>query len=257
MAIQNVIISEYDLNSIKMGFGFPVIQNEAQNLMTDDQIKSYVIAPALEIFFSYFPIESFQDITVGGYGVTTVDYPSNFVCVADCRFIPQVASIGGGYRYNISDNPFFSASQVVSKGGGASVFGGGMFGSPFNYGYKNTYFERRMAADSADNMNRVWKATQKDSIKKLELYNSIPGVISITWGLYTENFEDACQLHRRSDLISLCRNMYKQQLGNILTLQNQELPTSIDAEALKSEAYDEIEKLREKWSDQVKVISLR
>jgi len=257
MAIENVIISDYDLNSIKMGFGYPVITNEADGLMTDDQIKSYIIAPALEIFFSYFPLIEYQDIIVGGQSSFQIDYPNNYICVADCRFIPQSASIGGGNRYNISDNPFYSASQVISKGGGASMFGGGMFGTPYNYGYRNTYFERRMAADSADNMNRVWRATQKDTVKKLELYSSIPGVISIQWGIYTETFSDACRLEQRSDLIALCKAMYKYQLGEILTLQEQELPTQIDGQVLKDDGNEMIEKLREKWSDQARLTTIR
>jgi len=244
MAIENIIISDNSLKLIKLGFGYPVIDSEASYLFTDDQIKELIIAPALEEFFTFFPIRVTETKRTAPGTSVTVSFPENFIGLTHYSFVPYASS--SSLSVTPTGNPFYTQSLVSSFGAGY-----GKFGTPFNFGYDLNRYQRKAYYDSLDNANRVWFAEPDYENEELKLYASTAGTFNIVWGLYNNDFDSACPLRKRQELISFTRAKYKRQIGDIIGLGNSGLPTEMDFQKLIDDADAEIERLRLKWSDEV------
>jgi hypothetical protein len=248
--IENILISDKSLNEIKMGFGYPVIDGEGDYLFNDVQIKDYVIAPALETYFNYFPIKEIETFTIGSQSSTTISLPDQFFGIVDQKFIPQSST--QSMITGPTGNAFYTESLITNRG-----YGMGRFGTPFNFGYaKNTYL-RKFYNDSVQNYNKIWYTKIDYENSELYMYASIPGKIDITWGLYTNDFDNATPLRKRQELISFCRSLYKKKIGEIISLQNSGLPEQIDFDRLIDSAEEEIERLKTKWADEGRVTVMR
>lgn len=252
--IDNISITEKSLNEIKMGFGYPIIDEESSYLLDDQQIKDYIIAPALEHFFNYFPITSNQSIKLSTGAKSTVALPENFFGVLDKRFVPESAGSASSVN-GPTGNPFYTQSLITNQGGGYR--GDGVFGTPFNFGFsKNTYIKKSYN-DALQNNNRVWYSEIDYENNQFIVYASMAGQIDVVWALYTNDFDEACPLRKRQELISFVRSLYKKHIGNMASLQNSGLPEQIDFDRLITDSDDEIERLKTKWANEGRTQAIR
>jgi len=250
--ITNIFISDNSLNQIKKGFGYPLLKSESEFLISEEDLKTYVIAPAMEEWFRYFPILQDEAFSISGGSTLSVDMPENFFGIVDVKFIQQTSSNAGG----VSLNPFITQSNIVRSG--SSVGGGrGMYGTPFDYGYSSIQYDRRYVYSMQINKNKVWRYTPNYQENTVELYSSVTGNMDILWGLYSNDFDNMAPPHKRQELINYCRAVFKYDIGNIIGLQDSELPSTIDFDTLRTQGEDEIERLRNKWAEETQFALMR
>lgn len=239
--ISNINISDRTLNEIKKAIGFPVIQDEFSFIMTEEQIKELVIAPALETFYTYFPLMSSMSIaSTGSEAVAEADAPENTIFLMRRQFVPQSSALGGasllqqGMFYG---NPFYSASQVLSRG---SYGSGGNYGTPFSYGNDLNTYQRRFYSESVESSNKVYYIKFDEQTNKVSYKSSIPGTFYFEFGLWSNDTEKI-PMHRRQAFIKYAQGLLMKEFANILSFTESDLPVSIDKDYLSDQADKKME----------------
>lgn len=239
--IENIEVSEKTLNEIKTIIGYPIINEEFSFIMDDDAIKNYAIAPAMETFFTYFPvITPIEYVVTGGDTVFEVDVPDNTLGIMRQQFVSQSVAAQGasllqqGMFYG---NPFYSGSQVISKG---SYGLGGNFGTPFGYGKELFTYQNKFYNKSLEASNKAYYVKFDEVNNKILCKSSIPGVFYFEVGTATNDVEEI-PLRRRQAFIKYAQGMLAQKFVDILSLSESDLPSVLDKDALADKAERYIE----------------
>lgn len=243
--ISNIKISEKTFNEIKSVLGYPVITSEFDDIMTPEHIKEYAIAPAMETYFTYFPvIHSMEYPASGSSALETIEAPDNTLGLLKYQFIPQSSSSGGanlmqqGMFYG---NPFYTSSQVVSKG---SYGLGGSFGTPFGYEKELFTYQNRFYNKSLESSNKVVFIRYDDNTNSVELKSNLPGVFHIELALFSNDVE-VIPIRKRQKFIEYAQGKLLKKFANILKISESDLPSSLDSDYLNDEGDRLIEQAEE------------
>jgi len=233
--IDSIQISEKTLQEIKTVIGYPVIDSEFSAIMTDDQIKQFAIAPALETYFTYFPIAHPVTLPVtGGADIATLDAPENAIGIMRQQFIPQSANVSGGALMQqgmFYGNPFYSSSQVISKG---SYGLGGNFGTPFGYGKELFTYQNKFYTESLEASNTAYYVKFNDNENRIECKSSIPGIFYFEIGVFSNDVE-RIPIRKRQKFIEYAQGKLLKRFAGILLLSESDLPSTLDSSGLNDE----------------------
>lgn len=239
--IENIQVSEKTLNEIKTALGYPVIDAELEDILSEQHIKEYVLGPSLETFFTYFPIRFQISIPVtGANAVQEYDAPINTLGLFKYQFVPQSSTIGGSNMMQqgmFYGNPFYSSSQVISRG---SYGLGGNFGTPFGYEKELFTYQNRFYNKSIESSNKVVFIQYNDNTRKLEYKANIPGVFSVELATYSSIVEDI-PLRYRQKFLQYAKGKLLTNFANIMKLSESDLPSNIDADYLEDKGNTWIE----------------
>lgn len=259
----DVIISDKDYHKILSGIGYPVIDEETlSNILTREQIIELVIEPSLATYNLFFPKVKEVIIHSGGanslQSYTTNDgIPEDASAVIGMQFVSQTVSTPGqnvleqGTFYG---NPFFSSAQVLSKGGGFAG-GGGRFGTPYHYGFKENMYQRNFYAKSLESSNKVHYHNFDPVTKTLVVKSNIAGKFVVKFGCPHYDFNTITE--KKQSLLDYCKGMLMLQVADILGLIDLELPSNLDSDRLETKGQDLVDGVKEHWRESSSYPSVR
>lgn len=242
-----ITIEDKHLNQIKKVLAFPDVDNL---LLDDNQIKDYCIAPALQKYFTKFPIKEMTSTPMGSGVELTIPFPDTYTFgVVDAR-ITDIGMIGGsgGAFWDIVQFQAFQSNAIRGKTGA--------------YGKRN--YNPSALQQATENKRHQYKSYQNAYVtnkitmdydnRQLLAYSSSSGRLNITWAKYSDDFSKV-RYERQQDVIKLCQAELLQNLvdsSDILVDSASEITINVDA--LKDKAEKLTESVMEKWNEWPDVI---
>lgn len=256
--LDNLTVTNKTLKEIKAAVGGTLLADEEAFVMSDADIKDYVIAPALETFLTYFPIV--KELTVpmsGGPELKSINAPEGTLGVLRQQFIPNSSSVN-----NLSDpmqsgiffgNPFASSFNVLSVGSGVGV---ASRGTPYDYGAASYMYQNRFMQKSIEASNKAYYIRYDEKDNKLTLKTSIAGYFYIRFALVDQDVDYCLGTRRRQTFIRYAQGLLKTRYADIFELSRTELPNSFDADTLRSKGEEAMEKELEYWRESAQVAGM-
>lgn len=243
-----VTISEDNLKLIKTRLAYP---SADKILLTDAELKAYVIKHALDDYFVKFP-----KISEAVYTITNeseIDFPdSNTFGVLDVRIV------GKGYT-SVSGGSFWDLVLLQCMGI-TEPYNSSMYGSKIRgynpSGLRQTRYMNQMVNDSTTNL-ATYKYRVNQNERKLYAYSSLSATLNVTWALWSEDFSDV-HFQFKWDIIKLCQAYYMQYIADssgLISDSTQEV--TIDVERLSENSKQILEEIRDKWNEYPSALILR
>lgn len=249
--IDNILVSDQFINEIKKVIGYPVVNEEFSTIVSDDDIKSLIIGPTLETFYTYFPIKQSLEISVsGGELLSEIECPQTTLGLVRAQFVSQSSTIQGNLMQTGSfyGNPFFSASQVLSQGSSAFSAGSGRFGTSFKYSFETSTYQRKFYTESIEGSNKAYRIHYNENNNTLEVKSSIAGIFYIELALWS-NDTDLIPMRRRQNVIKYAQGLLLQHFAGILKMTEADLPSSLDADFLNEKGNTLLEEVLTYWRE--------
>lgn len=240
-----IIINTDRLRQIKSALGFPV--EEEEFLLTDNQIKDFCVEPALRAYFAKFPKQVELDYNIASSTEKLIDFHN-------------------GCTYGITDARLTNKDGIGVAGGGSDFIYRASYhtnNQRSNYGrtgYNPNFLSQanamaQQALRSNAKINESLKIRVDNTNRQLAVFSNRSGNLLVVWALTSENFADV-RFNYIEDVLDLCRGYMLKHAGRTMNIfQNSELPVTINADFLNSEAEDFFERVKEKW-DQIPGASL-
>jgi len=236
--LENIQISEKDLNTVKKIIGFPVITNEFDYLITEEHIKDYSIAPALHEFYRWFPMKLAKEYTVTSNGLITEPCPEMCIGLVTQQFVPNSSASGMGSLLSngvFPGNPFATANQI-------SIFtqNSRNYGTPYSYENNLFTYQQRFLQESIEASNSGYYVDYNEVENTITLKSLINGVFYIEFAI-VGNDVNKIPFRLMPSFIKYSQSLLLENLANILGLSETELPSAIDVDRL----IDKSDKLKE------------
>ncbi len=238
MSIQ---IDEKYLDQIKTALGYP----DATDLhLTDDQIKTICIEPALRDYFGKFPIKAFYQADMQEEVI--IPFPDDFtfgVINARVTDVGMMGGTGSAFWDVVFFNQYSGSTSMRNSAGAYGIKG-------YNpNGALQTRDLTRQASKSYQNQWNTVKFQIDNQNKKLHAYSTISGRLNLTWAKYSENFADI-KFTYINDVINLCQaNLIESFLSLNNMISDTSLETTLNADALKETMESKRTGVKDKWNE--------
>jgi hypothetical protein len=235
----SIVIEDQYLNLIKKVIASPMVSTL---LLDDEEIKDLCIFPALQRYFTKFPLREEYQTSINGE--MSVAFPDDYTFgVLDARVVDIGLLPGSGTSF--WDLVIFQMSTSTT----ATIKGVGAYGVK-GYNPSQLMQQRDMERyrfKSQQNMYTTIKTRVDTENRRLIVYSSITGALNITWAKYSDDFANV-KFERRDDVIKLCQAELLDHLSDSASiLSDSGLEININIDALKTRATDLKEKIQEKW----------
>lgn len=244
--IENIEISEKDFNEIKKCIGYPVITDEFNYIITDEQIKEYSIAPALNEFYRWFPIIIQKAIPVSGGALIEYECEDTVVGIFKNQFVPATSSYGTAQTMInglFLMNPFASANQVSYPSQNTRGFG-----TPYNYDFSQFAYQNRFLTESQEAMNSGQFVYYDEINNKIQLKSLLSGVFYLELASVS-NSVNKIPFRLRPSFIKYAQSLLLENFAFILGLSETELPSSIDIDTLREKSDNYKEEVLTYWRE--------
>jgi len=231
--IENIQISEKDLNEIKKCIGFPVITNEFEHIATDEQIKDYSVSPALEEFHRWFPMTIVKEVATSGGALIEVPCEENVIGIYKQYFVPSSSCFGNNNSMSQGSflgNPFASFNQVSYMSQNTRGFG-----TPYNYEFSQFAYQQRFLSESQEASNSGYYVDYNEYENKLKLKSLISGQFYIELAA-VGNDVGKIPFRLRPSFIKYAQSMLLENFAFILGMSESDLPSSLDVDALREKS---------------------
>lgn len=258
MANINLIISDNYIHEILSSIGYPIIKLEdlaeldetAKNGVADPDkviknLKELILWPSVREFFKWFPIPYMQEFAAEDSFTLDFPTPETFT-VLDVR----LNTAGFGVRDSV--NPFVNNS-VYRAVNNTSSYGGGMWGTPYDYDMRQARLYDRMERQSLIDTNKAVRFDIDEQNRQITGFSNIMGKLVITWGLYSEDFSKI-PLNRIDEVIMLSKANLLDHLGNIRGMQVSNTPNTFNYQLFLEKAKEYRSRVMDKWQSMTKVI---
>lgn len=252
--IENVSISDKTLIEIKSALGWTLLAQELTYLISDPDIKNYVVAPTLETYYNYFPvIEEFTQYNTASSDLPLpYDAPKNTLGIVRQQFVPISSGIPNGdpttNTFGIYANPWASSSSVYSANG-AWPGGGSRYGTPYDYGSNNNIYQSKFFQKSLEQVNKAYFVRYDELENKLYLKSDTSGRFYIQFATFNPSWEEGVILRQRQYAIKYAQGLFLTKIAQILSLTRSELPSEIDTQTLREEGKEMMEEVVTYWRD--------
>jgi len=250
----NFIIPEIELERILSECGVPFIRIEELEY-TREQIIALAVVPAVQEFYSYFPI--IEEQYLGNYGpgqeflIPFIPYAFNGVVYY------TIGNGGAGTNPGYSNAFAFMGEQYAI--GGMGMGGSGRYGRGVSYpnkvapgwtglGIREANFMGRQLQQAWTNLMRKERThtVYKDGKRYLHGFSTIGGSLNCKWCKWNNNW-DAIDFEQLKDVRRLATAYIMRNLAAIRCQVKSDSPANIDY-SLFSQRADAIEdKITEKW----------
>lgn len=245
--LENIIISDKDFNEIRKAIGYPVITNEFDYIATEEQIKEYSIAPALQEFYRWFPIKKPLEIQVSSNVPTEIECEEDTIGILLQQFIPSSSSLSsmGDVMNNgiFLGNPFASANQLSMM----NQFSRG-FGTVFNYEFSNFVYQNRFLNESTEAMNSGYYINYDEIQNKVTVKSLLPGVFYLELATVDSDVSKI-PFRLKQSFIKYAQSVLLENFVYILGLSETELPSTIDVDRLKEKSDQLKEEVLTYWRE--------
>jgi len=243
-----VIIDTDTINLIKKRIAYPAAD---EIILSDEEIKTYIVRQALDDYFVKFPLRSEATYSINGEIV--LDFPDTITFgVLDVRIV------GKGYT-SITAGSFWDLVSYQSVGG-VSMSRSAMYGSRIR-GYNPNSLRQMRFMNQLANDTLVNQGTYKYRIdienRKLYAYSSMNATLNVIWAKRSLDFNNV-KFQHKWDVIKLAQGYLMQHIADIAGIVSdsaQEI--SINVDMLKEEAKEQIQSIKEKWMEYPDVVLLR
>lgn len=243
----SITITDNDLDLIKLVLAFPSVDNV---ILTDDQIKSLCVWPAMIEYFTRFPIKVTEDYSITTGNETEVDFPDNvtYGC-CDVRIVDKDSTTGG------SSSSFWDLWAYQQQS--SSIRYSGQYGirgyNPSGLRQITSLRRNEMATES----NRGTVKYRIDEVnRKIYIYTSIGGVINITWAKWSNDFSDIKFVYHQ-DAIKLAQANLLAQFAATTQIVDAGGDVTINYGEISSLANQYRSEVIEKWEQIPSIIALR
>ncbi len=242
MIIENIIIDDKVKNRILTAIGYPVLNfSDFGESYTDDTLKEFVLAPALETYYTYYPEIIPYQVNLSTRNNFEIDFPDDQIYNAINIRLNTVTNSTG----SLTGNAFVDNANLINNSG---------YGNLRKYGTKNSYgFE---TANYTRQQQRIYQANRVKDLnynvdvkeKKITGYSTISGILSIDFVKYNNDFAYIPLIHMQ-EVIELCQAELQIFIGSLLSLQTDELPNQLDGDELLDKGMSKKEEIIEIWRE--------
>lgn len=238
----SVNIPEDILKRVLKVVGYPIVTIEdfTTNNMTLDDLREIVLRDGLAEYFSWIPAKSVNEYNIG----TTfeIDFPDEETYgVIDYRVILYQNSAVGR-----TGSVFLDAVTTNQYG---STYGGGAFGTKYNYDMQISRSWERLSRQSVADEMKTLRVNVDTVNRKITGYNSWPGKLNITWAKNSTDW-DAVPSQHQQIAIKLMQSELLSFLGQTRAQLEDDSPAKFNWETM----VDQAEKLKEECIDYLKNI---
>jgi len=241
-----ITISEEDLQQVTLAVGSILTNNNDGKplLYTDLEIKTVAIQPALEYYFTKFPIKiSYEQEIISD---TSVDIPYPDQTTYGVTDISIVNRANGATNSGFN---FWNVYNFQNLGYGSTGNGlAGGYGSGYNLnGSKHLRHLLRSEMDTLANEG-TYRYNINHSERKVTVYSSFLGNIYLKWAKFSYDFNQV-NFARKKDVIKLAKGFLMKETGIMLSIIPETGATiDIDAGVLKETGQEYIDEITEKWA---------
>lgn len=206
--------------------------------LTVDQIKDYILEPALLDYYRWFPIETYSTQSVSG--PFEFQFPNSFVfSVKDLRLTTNLMN------YGPTGNALVDERFIQSSGG---LYGRGMYGTRNDYGMATARISRRSEMQAFIDKNKTFKWRVIENQKKVTGFSNVAGTVAITWASWSNSW-DYVSFSQQQDVIKLCQGKVLEYFGN-LRLQDSvpDAPIELNGQSLIDHGKELFDAVYDKWT---------
>ena len=253
-----VIMDDEQLGIILGELGVPFLRIDELEL-TGNAIRQYCIKPAMDYYFSYFPI--IKEEVVGSMSAGSSfkkEFPENaFACVP--YYVLGTAGQSAGYGSGAFS---LYREQLIYGGAQGSAFGSGVSyrkAVPGFVGLQNKDAAlQAMAAQQAylNYFRREHVKTIKENGKKYATgYSTTGGNVNIKWLCRSYDIDDV-KFSMITDFRNICKAYVLRNIGMLRAMVKSDLPGNIDYSMYTSRADSLEQKVSEKWEKSATTMNL-
>jgi hypothetical protein len=254
-------VPERYIQEILSEIGYPLIpMSSLKELASSDEqgnldvstirqnFLNLVCWPALREYFKWFPItEIVEYLAEESFSFDFPD-PETFT-VVDAR----LNTAGFGVRDSV--NPFVNNS-VYRAINTTSSYGGGMWGTKYDYDYRQARIYDRMERSSLIDQNKAFRLDVDFSNRKVIGFSNILGKLVLTWGKLSEDFNDV-QIQRLPEVIKLAKAYLLRYIGQIRGQSLTSLPNQFNYQLFLDRSKELEESVLTSWKSYSKIIIFR
>lgn len=236
-------ISDSDYQEILSELGFPVVSQDILEF-SRDHIEDVFIFPAMREYFSWFPLKLVQSVRITGD--FTLDFPDEFTYgVIDAR-------ISTGGEGAASGSPFLNEIMIKQRSG----YGGGMYGTPYDYGFTEARYMERSLQQAQMNTQRVKRLDIDEGNRTVTGYSNVSGELIITWAKYSDDFA-TIPFRRKTEVINLAKANVLRGFAMLRGQFSSDINVDFNADVFSRRADELYEKTMNKWKRMTKVVISR
>jgi hypothetical protein len=243
-----LIIPDSIIKRITAALGVPILNVHEDLLIDDSTIKDLFITPALQMYFTYWPLKLKQEYQIDGQ--TDIPFPDDRVFgVSEARvaLMQQTAQFG--------NNPFINEvirRQVASFNSyGRTPYGRDPYMTPGVLIKEQTEQLSYISLRKAGNFNIDLSG------RRLWGFSNVAGNLIIDWALWSKNWADI-RFEHIEDVIKVCKMYALQFVGGIRQQSDPNTGVTADGSSFLETAdkiYEEI--IEKRWRGRVPVVVLR
>ena len=237
-----VQIRDTDVGRILLAVGGPVLKVEDLEI-SRDEILEYVVLPALEVHFSYFPIQTVVELSVSGSFSLPYPNPDLTMGVTSAQISMDV-----GNPNNPSLSPFMN-DRNYQRGG---LMRQGQYDMEAVEGNMMT----RLAAQGAINLLSTRHLKLDPVNKVLSGFATTAGIARITWAAMSLNVDDIL-IFNKNDFIRLCQANILEVLGTVRGSLKLQDDVQMDGDAMLNRAKDMRDEVLGTWRSVTRVAIAR
>jgi len=204
--------------------------------INEEQIKNIIMTQCFKEYFKWFPIETYDKVSVSG--TFEVAFPNNYVFSAKDVRINTKASY-----YEVTSNPLINSQFMYNAGS----YGTRSYGTRYDYGYTSANIIKNVEMQSRVDRRKAFKWQVLKNQRKIVGFSNIAGMVEITWASYCLDW-DFVAFEQQLDLIQLCQGKLLDYIGHIRKqIDVPDVPIELDGQVMIDEGKDLITGVYDKW----------
>jgi hypothetical protein len=243
-----LIIPDYAVKRITAALGAPILDVHEDLLIDDSMIKDLFIAPAMQMYFTYWPLKLKQEYQINGQ--TDIPFPNDRVFgVSETRvaLMQQNAQFG--------NNPFIN--EVIRR----QVSSFNSYGrTPYGrdpYMTAGVLVKEQTEQLSYISLRKAGNFNIDLAERRLWGFSNVAGNLIVDWAMWSKNWADI-RFEHVEDVIKVCKMYALQFVGGIRQQSDPNTGVAADGSSFMEEAGRIQEEIVEKrWRERVPVVVLR
>lgn len=243
-----IFITEEMLDEIVSEIGIPIFDWE-DTPYDKEYVKDKFIWKAMREYYRYFPIQNIEEYYISSNFELPFPNEATFN-ILDARLNTNAPSSGNTMVGTTIKE------RMLSVAGTGSSSGIGMYGTPYDFGMKETYHTTRAEYNALKNSNSAFRVKVDSNNRVVKGYTNIPGRISIIWAEYSDDYS-TIPFEKIEDVHNLARSNIMRAWGHLVKLQSSSTENDLDGDYLIDRADELRTEVIDRWNAITKVVIRR
>jgi len=243
---ETATISDYWLNHVKKVLAYPSVDNI---ILTDAQIKSFCVYPALREYFTKFPLKETTEHELSTTADTEIDFDdSDTYGVIDARVVGKETISGSGSSF---------WDLVYYNQMGLSPMRGSSYGLPkYNPGGRKQAIQLGKLAASSQANEATFDIRIDHENSQVIIHTNSHGKANITWAKMSSDFDNVRFVYKL-DVVKIAQAYLLEHLAMLTGMINTNIEISVNSDMLADKAKELREEVIEKWNSIPDIIVIR